>query len=111
MVVRNNILKKGPNSDNNDMIGIAHEMHRLQLKIHSTVIEGNIIIFDRWRGRLLTGKSPGPIMMRDNTVIGMGRGIGVKVVDQGGNKFIEDRAKAGLSPFPALPVPSQDPRR
>jgi hypothetical protein len=39
----------------------------------------------------------------------MGRGIGVKVLDKGGNKFIDNRAKAGLSPYPALPVPSQVP--
>ena len=114
--IRNNVLQKGPNSDNGEMIGLALEgpLH----DANQALIEGNLMLFDTLptgivpslgqalglmpaRGTLIHSESPGPVVVRDNTIVGA-REIGDGVLEEG-NRIYGTRREAGLPPYPALP--------
>lgn len=98
-VIRNNVFQKGPNSDNDDMVGIARES--IKHVDNDTLIEGNLFIFDKSGGRVISSESPGDITLRGNTIVGTKR-IGAPA-EASANRFFDDREAAGLSPYPALP--------
>ncbi len=119
VIIRGNILQKGPNSVNWQMIGLALEG---QLNtVNNTLIENNIFIFDldipyrEWKGviggilgfdsvkkgKVLSSKSPGEVILRGNTIIGA-HSIGADVTEQD-NRVFRDRRSAGLEPYPVLP--------
>ena len=100
LVIRGNVIEKGPKADNADMIGIAREIKRHSNRRHSTLVEDNLFIFDR-PGVVFTSESPGKIVFRNNRVVGHAK-VGAPAEEQG-NTFLPDRAAAGLPPFPALP--------
>ena len=104
IVIADNILQKGPRSDNTDMIGIAREVSKGLHKTNETLIENNVIIFDiPKRGVVITSSSPTPVILRDNTVVGAATtGDGVRPGDK--NRFYSDRRSAGLPAFPHLPA-------
>ena len=107
VVIRGNVLEKGPNSDNRDMIGIAREIDATHdaggvHDVNVTLIENNRIIFDGIDGKIMTSSSPGPITMKNNTIVGTTE-IGTSIVDGGGNVYFGTRAEAGMPAFPALP--------
>jgi hypothetical protein len=115
VVIRGNVLEKGPDSANGQMIGLAlegslHEMNR-------TLIEGNLVIFDTLpvglvqsiaqalglmppKGTVLVSESPGPLILRNNTIVGA-RDIGRGATEQD-NRVYRSRSDAGLPPYPAL---------
>jgi hypothetical protein len=114
--IRNNVLEKGPNSENAQMIGLALEgpLH----DANQTLIEGNLLLFDTLptgivqslgqalglmpaRGTVIHSKSPGPVVLRDNVIVGA-REVGAGVIEEA-NRTYRSRREAGLPPFPALP--------
>ena len=117
MVIRGNVLEKGPNSANGQMIGLALEGELARGE--RTLIEDNLVIFDTLptgllqslaravglmppKGTVLASKSPGPVILRDNTIVGA-REIGSGVTEQD-NRMSRSRRDAGLPPYPALPA-------
>jgi hypothetical protein len=127
VVIRGNVLQKGPNSSNWQMIGVA-----LEKRTHArnrTEIEDNLFIFDtvtgadgvigslrRWgqslgltaqKGMAVRSKSPEPVSFVRNILVG-GKAIGVPA-DPEENKRYNDRRSAGLKDFPALPTKAAQP--
>jgi hypothetical protein len=118
VTIRDNVLQKGPDSRNGQMIGLA-----LEGEPHGStdaLIEHNLFIFDEvddsWRdwlkrvlrrvnynGRVIETKATGSVVLRDNVVVGA-RWIGDGVVDEGTRRY-DTRRAAGLPPYPALPTP------
>jgi hypothetical protein len=100
VVVRGNVLEKGPSSSNPDMIGIGLERGRnsdIDHAVNSTLIEGNTILYDRAdRVRLFRARGVPSPTVTGNTVVGGPPYRG------GGNKWFADRRAAGLPPYPAL---------
>lgn len=88
VVIRGNVLEKGPNSTNSEVIGIGMErgrQHGVDHEVNRAVVEGNTVLLDR-RGRnvFVSVRAVPEPRRRDNLVI-------------------EDRAAAGVEPFPYLP--------
>jgi len=123
VVIRGNVLEKGPNSENGQMIGLALEgsLH----EVNNTLIEDNLIVFDTLphgliqdlaravgllppRGILIVSGSPGSVLLRNNVIVGA-RKIGEEVIDRD-NRFYSDRREADLPPYPALPRPDRNKR-
>jgi hypothetical protein len=117
VVIRGNVLEKGPNSENAQMIGLALE-GRLH-DVNQTLIENNLILFDTRpqgliqdlaravgllppKGVVLASKSPGQVILQGNTIVGAS-GIGSAAVIERDNRHYETRRAAGLRPYPALP--------
>jgi hypothetical protein len=101
VVIRNNVLEKGPNSSNRDVIGVALEVKKVQHDLNSTVIEGNTVLCDRARAcRLVYSLSPAPIEMTGNTIIGPT----VEPADEL-NQWFADRGAAGWAAYPELSPP------
>ena len=117
MVIRGNVLEKGPNSANAQMIGLALEGDFHQ--VNQTLIEGNLVIFDTLpvglvqriaqalglippKGTVLVSESPGRVILRNNTIIGA-RDVGSGAAEQD-NRTYRSRADADLPPYPALPT-------
>jgi hypothetical protein len=88
IVIRGNVLEKGPNSENRQLIGIGMERgqgHGTDHVLNRALIENNMVLDDRL-GRIelvATRDVPDPVL-RDN-------------------RIIEDRASAGMGDFPFLP--------
>ena len=120
VVIRNNVLQKGPNSENAQMIGLALEgaLHA----VNETLIEGNLLLFDTVptgmvqslgqvlglmpaRGTVVLSKSPGRVVLRNNMIVGAGE-IGQGVIEEG-NQIYQNRQEAGLPPYPAVPDAAQ----
>jgi hypothetical protein len=116
VVIRDNVLQKGPNSENRQMIGLALEgsLH----EVNETLIEGNLLLFDTvppgllqdWgqavgllspKGAVLNSKSPGSVILQGNTIVGALE-IGGEVLERG-NRSFRSREEAGLPPYPQLP--------
>lgn len=99
--VRRSVIQQGANTDNHEAFGIALEPRRINPEPHSTLIENSWIIFDdlkrccRW---LIRGKKFGPVVVRNNRIVGMTdlRLAGMKMAE---NKLFRDRTDAGLHPF------------
>lgn len=91
ITIVNNVIQKGPNSANPDLIGIALEKDVQQHPEGDIVITGNTLIMDR-PGRVL--HSLIPIEMVGNVIVAGS--------PQTGNKWYADRVAAGLPPAPAL---------
>jgi hypothetical protein len=121
VVIRGNVLEKGPNSDNGQMIGLALEgtLH----DVNDTLIENNLIVFDTVpdgliqdlartvgllpsKGTVILSGSPGQVILRDNTIVGARETGSADVIDQG-NRIYETRHAAGLPPYPAIPEAAQ----
>jgi hypothetical protein len=117
VVIRGNVLEKGPNSANAQMIGLALEgsLH----EINQTLIERNLMIFDTVpvglvqslaqalglmppKGTVLVSESPGRVILRNNTIVAA-RDLGGAAAEQDNRRY-ESRADAGLTPYPALPA-------
>lgn len=91
ITIVNNVIQKGPNSANPDLIGIALEKDIQQHPESDIIITGNTLIMDR-PGRVL--HSLIPIEMVGNVIVAGS--------PQTGNKWYPDRVAAGLPPAPAL---------
>jgi Right handed beta helix region len=117
VVIRGNVLEKGPNSANAQMIGLALEgdLH----EVNHTLIESNLVIFDTLpvglvqrlgqalglmppKGTVLTSESPGQVILRSNTIVAA-RAIGSRAAEQD-NRMYQSRGDAGLAPYPAVPA-------
>jgi hypothetical protein len=114
VLIRGNVLQKGPNSENSEMIGIALESD--YHPVNQTVIEDNLFVFDTvpegWlqdlaravgllpaRGVVIASKSPGDVILRNNTIVGA-RELGDGAIDRG-NRLFSTRRAANLRPYPA----------
>ena len=114
-IIKNNLIEKGPASENWDMIGIALEPQFGIRKDNDTLVENNWLIFDRPHGLLVTNRSPGPVRFINNKIVGLAspapvveqlrgpKGMG-QDVQASGNKLFATRAAAGLAPYPMLPA-------
>ncbi len=87
----NNVIQKGPNSLNPDLIGIALEKDDPQHPPGPVIITGNTLIMDR-PGRVLHSLVPAE-MLGNSIVSGS---------PQTGNEWYPDRVAAGLAAAPAL---------
>jgi Right handed beta helix region len=120
VMIRGNVLEKGPNSANGEMIGLALEgdLH----DTNETLIENNLLVFDTLpqglihdfaqavgllpaKGTVVESKSPGRTILRGNTIVGA-RDIGSEVIEQD-NRIYRSRRDAGLPPYPAIPAPTR----
>jgi Right handed beta helix region len=116
VMLRGNVLEKGPNSENGQLIGLALEgpLH----EVNETLIEDNLVVFDPLpvglvqrlgqalglmppKGTVVHSESPGQVILRNNTIVGA-REIGSDVIEQG-NRMYQSRRDAGLPPYPAVP--------
>jgi hypothetical protein len=117
VLIRGNVLQKGPNSANAQMIGLA-----LEGQLHgtnATLIENNLIVFDTRpegliqdlarmvgllpaRGIVIASESPGAVVLQDNTIVGAHE-IGGGDPDDRDNRTYESRRTAGLPPYPVVP--------
>jgi hypothetical protein len=114
-VIRRNLLEKGPQSANNQMIGVALEgpLH----PTNRTLIEENLIIFDPpqsqlakqlssildvmpKRGKVVLSKSPGEVVLRKNMIIGA-KELGVPAPDNA-NVSYRARKAAALPAYPEV---------
>jgi hypothetical protein len=103
LVVTDSILQQGPNSQNHDVSHIAGESRRLNLSAeHIAVFENNWIIFDykdnrccRW---LVAGEKFGPIIFRNNRLVGI-NSYKLGGLQMEGNQEFKDRADAGLPAY------------
>ena len=89
IVIRGNVLEKGPNSENHQVIGIGMERgrgHGTDHAFNEAVIEGNTVFFDR-RGRNVF------VSVRD-----------VPEARTRNNLVIDDRAAAGVAAYPFIPT-------
>jgi Right handed beta helix region len=118
VVIRGNVLEKGPNSANAEMIGLA-----LEGDLHDTsetLIENNLLVFDTLpqgliqdlaqavgllpaRGIVVRSESPGRTILRGNTIVGA-RDVGGDVIERD-NPMYRSRRDADLPPYPAIPEP------
>jgi hypothetical protein len=101
--VRRSVIEQGPNSDNDEAIGIAVEPNRVNPKPHSTLLENNWIIFDDLAKccRFLFRATPlGPITVRANSIVGMTT-LSKEVLPASieGNRVYRDREDAHLPPY------------
>ena len=116
VLIRRNVIEKGPKSENWQMIGLA-----LEGKPHetnSTVIEDNIFIFDldssQWldalkdfagispiKGMVVLSRSPAEVLLRNNLIVGA-KEIGDGVTEEG-NRIYPSRWAAELPAYPWLP--------
>ena len=116
VVIRANVLEKGPNSENGQMIGLALEgpLH----EANEALIEHNLMIFDTLpvglvqslgqalglmppKGTVIRSESPGEVILRNNIIVGA-RELGSDLIEQD-NRIYQSRREADLSPYPALP--------
>jgi hypothetical protein len=117
VVIRGNVLQKGRNSANGEMIGLA-----LEGELHATneaVIEGNLIVFDTLpeglfqdlaqavgllpaKGIVIRSQSPGSVIVQNNTIVGASEVADGDVLEHD-NRRHRSRRDAGLPPYPALP--------
>jgi hypothetical protein len=117
VVIRGNVLQKGPNSESGQMIGLALEGNLHER--NETLIEDNLLLFDTRpeslvhdlaravgllpaRGTVISSKSPGEVVLLGNTIVGA-RAVGGEDVIERDNRIYESRRAAGLPAYPALP--------
>jgi nitrous oxidase accessory protein NosD len=117
VVIRGNVLEKGPNSESGQMIGLALEgsLH----DVNDTLIENNLFVFDTQpeglvhdlaramgllpaKGTVILSRSPGRVVLLGNTIVGA-RALGSEDVIERDNRIYESRGAAGLPVYPALP--------
>ncbi|MGH6897068.1 MAG: right-handed parallel beta-helix repeat-containing protein, partial [Geminicoccaceae bacterium] len=117
VVIRDNVLQKGRDSANSEMIGLALEggLH----DVNQTLIEGNLFLFDTLpqgliqdlaravgllpaKGTVIHSRSPGQVILQSNTIVGA-RNIADGEVIERGNRMHRSRDAAGLPPYPSLP--------
>lgn len=115
LVLRRNVIQQGPNSDNNEMIGIAYESRRLFPAGHSVLIEDNWLIFDdpqRPHRGVIGGRKLGPWTLRGNIMVGVSSSVDTFDEDID-NSWFPSRAAAGLPPWDgstaSLPKPGIKP--
>jgi parallel beta helix pectate lyase-like protein len=113
VIIRDNLLEKGPNSANNQMIGLALEgpLH----PSNKAILERNLIIFDPpqsqlaellnsvvdvlpRRGTVVLSQSPGEVVLRNNVIVGA-KEIGVPEPENADRSF-RTRKAANLPAYP-----------
>lgn len=119
IVIRGNVLQKGPNSSNSQMIGLG-----LEGSLHpqsQAVVENNLIIFDDklpdWvkivddtipitsrSGTVVHSQLPN-VMLNNNAVVGVPKMFTGEGVAEANNRRYPTRARANLLEYPALPEP------
>jgi Right handed beta helix region len=117
VVIRGNVLEKGRNSANGEMIGLALE--GAPHAVNEAMIERNLFVFDTLpegllqdlaravgllpaKGIVIRSRSPGPVILQNNTIVGA-REVAQGDVIERGNRRYQSRSDAGLPPYPALP--------
>jgi len=96
IVIRRNVLQKGPNSQNREVIGIGMERgrgHGTDHVFNEAIVEDNTVLFDLW----------GPVAF-----------VSVRDVPEAltrNNLLIDDRAAAGVAAYPFIPSVSLSPPR
>lgn len=102
LIMRRSVVHKGPRSQNFDMISVGKESRRNATT--RVVLEDNVFIFDRPASLMfnLAPWVPAP-ELRNNLIVG---GDGARWP---GNRAHDDRAGAGLPPFPELPEAGRKP--
>lgn len=102
LYVEDSVLQQGPNSQNHDLVGLAHETRRLNFGVsHATYIRDSWLIFDysggccRWA---FSGRQTGEILLANNRLIGIGKGK-IEGIQEQDTLHFDSRRKAGLAPY------------
>lgn len=122
VIIRRNVIEQGPNSDNEDIIGIALELPGehlppTQTRHHATLVSDNIVIsdFSAQVIGLVHTRSPAATDAANNFMVTAPNQFQFFLLfpdnnprqgllnDRGGNKIIHGRPTAGFQPFPWLP--------
>ena len=123
ITIRGNVLQKGPNSSNSQMIGLG-----LEGNLHPNsraMVENNLIIFDGgppdWvkimddtvpvaspSGTIVFSRMP-DVTLKDNAVVGVPRTFTGEGVTESGTHRYPTRSRANLPDYPALPDPGTQP--
>lgn len=118
IVIRSNVLQKGVNSSNSQMIGLGLEGH-----LHpagSALVENNIMLFDQDLPRIVriiddivdvaskpgtavANKMKGEVVVRNNMIVGAGRVETGAETTKLNNVLHRSRQQASLPEAPALP--------
>lgn len=108
LILRNNVIQQGANSENNDMLGIALEPTRVLPGEFSIFIENNWFIFDNkkqkgWlsdsnKGRLFNNRSNNKITLKNNWIVGM-HSINTGIAKSQDNQIFNTRQEAGLPEY------------
>jgi len=115
VLIRHNVLEKGPNSLNSQMIGLSLEGD--PHPSNTAIIEGNLIVFDAQapglaqavddiidvvpaKGQVILSQPPATVILRENVIVGA-REIGVDTAE-GANRMFKSRRAAGLPAYPEV---------
>lgn len=118
VVIRNNVLQKGANSSNSEMIGLG-----LEGALHpngSAIVENNVLLFDKDLPKIVriidgmagivsrpetavANRMKGEVVIRNNTVVGAGKLETGEETTKLDNVLHRSRRQAGLPDAPALP--------
>lgn len=118
VVIRNNVLQKGTNSSNSQMIGLG-----LEGNLHpagSAIVTNNVLVFDRDLPRIVryideivdiasrpgtavANKMKGEVVVKNNTIVGAGRVETGEETTKIQNVLHRNRRQAGVPNPPLLP--------
>ena len=118
IIIRRNVLQKGPNSSNSQMIefGLEGNLH----SVNRAVVTENVIIFDQdqpeWiyrvneylpiappRGVVVSSKIGVEVIVKDNVIVAAREILAGGEADTTKNQFFATRSQAGLPQYQALP--------
>jgi hypothetical protein len=115
VLIRHNVLEKGPNSLNSQMIGLSLEGD--PHPSNTAIIEENLIVFDTQapgltqalddiidvvpaKGQVILSQPPATVILRDNVIVGALE-VGVETAE-GANRMFKSRRAAGLPAYPEV---------
>ena len=96
VIIRGNVLEEGPNSANNEIIGIGLELRRAKRRRHEVnraLIENNLVLMDRGGTKFLRSRDVPDPRTQNNLFIG-----GPRLGRRDPNRWMSGRAEIGISP-------------
>ena len=97
VILRNNVLVEGSNSENNDLLSWGVE--DLAHQNNSLTIVNNLLISDKLSAKLMSSKHlPNKVAIFDNIVVGNIHGV-----PRRNNDFFHSREELGIKPAPFIP--------
>ena len=99
VIVRNNVIERGPKTENHDLVGYGLEISSASGdNSHNTLtMTGNVVLVDGTAPFVwYNARELGGATIKDNVVIGPFQ------IRTPGNRYFDNRGAAGYPPFPAL---------
>jgi hypothetical protein len=101
LILINNVIEKGPGSQNSDLIAYAAEAFTPTFK-NSITATANIVIDDKNQGTLITLFKVPALSITNNQLVGIATIVSGMTFT--GNNTFSSRAAAGFAAYPALPT-------